>query len=52
LALKIVVLDFNVAQLELKIALGIAQGGDFLLQRVLGVVGLGLALLVLCLAGC
>lgn len=47
LALKVVVLDFHVAQLELQRTLGIAQSGDFLLQRVLRVVGLGLALLVL-----
>jgi hypothetical protein len=52
LALEVVVLDLHVAQPELQSALGIAQGGDLLLQRVLRIVGLGLALLVLGLSTC
>jgi hypothetical protein len=46
LALEIVVLHLNVAQLVLQWALRLAQGRDLLLEDVLGVVGLGLALLV------
>ena len=49
LALEVVVLHLDVAQLQVQGALGVAQGGDLLLQDVLRAVGLGLALLVLCL---
>lgn len=49
LPLKVVVLHFDVAELELQVPLRVAQGRDLLLQRVLGAVGLGPALLVLCL---
>jgi len=52
LALVLVALDLNVAQPELEGPLGVAQGGDFLLQRVLSVIGLGFALLVLGLDAC
>ena len=46
-ALEVVVLDFGVAQLQLHGSLRLAEGGDLLLERVLGIAGLGLALLVL-----
>lgn len=49
LALKVIVLHLDVAELELQGALCIAQTGDLLLQDVLRTVGLGLALFVLCL---
>lgn len=51
LALEVVVLHLDVAQLQVQGALGVAQGGDLLLQDVLRAVGLGLALLVLGLRG-
>lgn len=51
LALKVVVLHLDVAELEVQRALGVAQRGDFLLQDALRAVGLGLALLVLGLRG-
>jgi hypothetical protein len=47
LALKVVTLDFDVPESHLESPLTFAHGGDLLLQRVLRVVGLGLALLVL-----
>jgi hypothetical protein len=47
LLLKIVVLHLHVAHFELQGSVAVAEGRDFLLQSVLGVVCLGLGLLVL-----
>jgi hypothetical protein len=44
LALEVVVLHLDVAELQVQGALGVAQGGDLLLQQVLRAVGLGLGL--------
>lgn len=49
LTLEIVALDFDVPESHLEGSLTFAHGGNLLLQSVLRIVGLGLALLVLCL---
>ena len=47
LALEIVVLHFDVPELELQRSLGLAELGDFLLEKILCTSGLGFALLIL-----
>ena len=47
LALEIVVLHFNVPELKLQGSLGLPELGDFFLEKILRISGLGFALLIL-----